>query len=90
MQTKIDDACLARVEGVAMSLCATRGNFEFQQAVTATRLDRHIVRACLGLLVRRGRLLAWPGERFAKPIAAPGSSWPTDLRLPIAALMGVR
>lgn len=90
MDTRIDDGQLASVENAAQDLCAVAGNFEVQQIVTATRMAPAIVRACLGVLVRRGRLLAWPGERFAQPVARPGSSWATDLRPPMAALMGAR
>lgn len=90
MDTRIEDGDLASVEGAARTLCAAKGSFEIGQIVTATRLDRAVVRACLGILVRRGRLLAWPGERFAPVIARAGSSWPTDFRAPLAALMGAR
>ena len=74
MDTRIEDGQLASVESAAQTLCAAKGSFEIQQIVTTTRLDRAIVRICLGMLVRRGKLLAWPGERFAMPIARPGSS----------------
>lgn len=90
MDTRIDDGQLASVEDAAQTLCAAGGNFDIHQIIVATRLTPAIVRACLGILVRRGCLLAWPGERFAQPVARPGSSWATDLRPPMAALMGAR
>jgi len=90
MQARVESGHLTSVESAAQALCSAKGNFQIQQIIAATRLDRSIVRICLDALVRRGRLLAWPGERFAPPIAAAGASWPTELRPPLAALMGAR
>jgi hypothetical protein len=90
METKLDEARLARVAEVAQALCAAQGSFELREIVTATQFDRALVRDALALLTRRGSLLAWPGERFAPPIARPGSSWPTELRRPTRALVGTR
>ena len=89
METRIDGARLARVEHAAQSLCAAQGSFELREIVAATHIDRALVRMSLAALARQGKLLAWPGERFAQPIDR-ASTIPAAFRPSLAALRGAR
>lgn len=85
---------LARMLDAALTLCIHNGSAAAADVETATGFTSGLVRDGLAMLARRGELLARPGGLYARPlkrrVRMPGESFPTDLRLPISALMGAR
>lgn len=89
-----DEGRLARLLDAALTLCIHQGSAAVADVAAAVGIAEAEAGAALAQLARRGDLLPRPGNLYARPlrrrVRLPGESFPTEIRAPITALMGLR